>query len=191
MVPDPSFGDLMARLRASDEEAAKRVFQQFAQRLIALARSRLDDRLRRKVDPEDILQSVFKSFFCRQAQGEFELDSWESLWSLLSVITVRKCGRWRRYFHAERRNLQAEISSWEVFADEPTPEEAAILTETLEQVMRGLEGSEREMVMLSLQGYTVAEISDQVDRTRRTVQRVLQRVRQRLERLQAQDVQEA
>jgi RNA polymerase sigma-70 factor (ECF subfamily) len=181
----------MARLRASDEEAAKRVFQQFAQRLIALARSRLDDRLLRKVDPEDILQSVFKSFFCRQAQGEFDLDSWDSLWSLLSVITVRKCGRWRRYFRAERRNLQAEVSSWELFADEPTPEEAAILTETLEQVMRGLEDGEREMVMLSLQGYTVAEISDQVDRTRRTVQRVLQRVRQRLERLQAQDVHEA
>jgi hypothetical protein len=39
------------------------------------------------------------------------------------------------------------------------------------------------MRRLSLQGY----ISDQVGRTHRTVQRVLHRVRHRLERLQSQD----
>jgi hypothetical protein len=43
------------------------------------------------------------------------------------------------------------------------------------------------MVTLSLQGYTVAEISG---RTRRTVQRVSQRIRHRLERLQSEDAQE-
>jgi len=191
MAPEQSFAELMARLQAGDDTAATRVFQRYAQRLIALARSRLDARLRAKVDPEDVVQSAFKSFFLRQAHGDIELKDWEGLWAVLTLITVRKCGRWRERFQTERRNLDAEVSSWEALDDEPTPEEAAILAETVEQVMRGLEDRERNMVLLSLQGYTVAEISDQVGRTRRTVQRVLERVRHRLERLQAQDAQDA
>lgn len=189
MAPDHSFDQLMARLRAGDDEAAARVFHRFAQRLIALARSRLDGRLRQKVDPEDVLQSVFKSFFFRQAQGQFELAGWDSLWSLLTLITLRKCHRWREHFQTGQRNVDAEVFSVEVLAHEPTAEEAAILTEIVEQIMHGLESRERDMVMLSLQGYTATEISEHVGRTRRTVQRVLQRVRHRLERLQNESAQ--
>ena len=36
------------------------------------------------------MQSVFKSFFVRQGQGQFELDNWDSLWGLLVRITLRK-----------------------------------------------------------------------------------------------------
>jgi len=36
------------------------LFEQFAQRLIGLARLHLDARLQHKVDPEDVVQSVYK-----------------------------------------------------------------------------------------------------------------------------------
>jgi len=55
--------------------------------------------------------------------------------------------------------------------------------EIVEALMQGLDESERPILMLNLQGYSVAEISAQVGRTERTVQRVLRRIRQRLERL--------
>ena len=41
---------------------------------------------------EDVMASVFKSFFRRHAEAPFDLSSWDSLWSLLTLITLRKCG---------------------------------------------------------------------------------------------------
>lgn len=185
-MPDLSFNDLMTRLRAGDEHAARQVFQQYAGRLIALARSRLGSGLRQKVDPEDVLQSVYKSFFTRQARGQVEAADWDGLWSLLTVITLRKCGRWVERFHTGMRRLAAEVgpdsaSSWEAVASDPTPEEAAMLTETVERLLEGLEGRERQIVALALQGADVAEIAAEVGRTRRTVQRVLARVKEQLQ----------
>ena len=61
-------------------------------------------------------------------------------------------------------------------------EEAAVMSELLEKTMRGLEGYQRKILELSLQGYSVAEISARVGYTQRTIQRILQRVRSELER---------
>src|SRR5205085_2583064 len=116
---------------------------------------------------EDVLQSVFRSFFSRQAEGQFELESWDSLWSMLVVLTVRKCGRRAGYFHAARRDVQRErapapagadsAAGGEHMAADPTPAEAALLTETVEQLMGRLEGHERQILALRLQGYTIPE----------------------------------
>ena len=88
-APDRSFDDLMTRLRAGDDDAAAEVFRRFTHRLIGLARSRLDHLIRGKLDPEDILQSVYRTFFRRHARDGFDLGSWDSLWGMLTVITVR------------------------------------------------------------------------------------------------------
>src|SRR5262245_50887646 len=90
---DPRFQACNAVLRNGDETAAAEIFERFTGRLIGLARSRLDQRLQGKVDPEDVLQSVYRSFFVRHRDGKFKLESWDNLWSLLAQITVRKCCR--------------------------------------------------------------------------------------------------
>jgi RNA polymerase sigma-70 factor (ECF subfamily) len=195
MDSDHSFEQLMARLRTGDNAAAAEVFNRFTNRLIGLARSRLDHLLRQKVDPEDILQSVYRSFFRRHAQGRFDLASWDNLWGMLTIITVRKCNDRRKYFRAACRDVQREVVSaaaagaeddeFEALARDPTPSEAARLAETVELLMRELTDREQHMLALSLQGYDVAEISNRVARTERTVQRVLKRVRERLEQMHA------
>jgi hypothetical protein len=71
--PGAVAGTLVKRgIRSGDAGAAAPVFQRFAGRLIAPARSRLGDRLRAKVDPDDVVQSVYKSFFLRHANGELD-----------------------------------------------------------------------------------------------------------------------
>ena len=182
---------LLAEVKTGDQQAATDLFQRFANRLVGLARSRLDVDLRRKVDPEDIVQSVFGSFFRRHGAGEVDVQSWESLWSLLTVITVHKCGHQIRYYRAAKRDAALEQAPvqftedsaihWEAVARDPSPSQAAMLTEAVDELMRSLDERERQMLTLSLQGYRVEEISDQVGRSERTVRRVLQRIRGQLE----------
>jgi RNA polymerase sigma-70 factor (ECF subfamily) len=191
--PD-SFEALMQRLRNGDDDAASEIFNRFAHRLIGLARSRLNERLRQKLDPEDVMQSVFKSFFRVQADGKLDLASWDSLWALLTVITLRKCGHRIEYYRAACRRVDREVTprasgdestaSFEAIARDPSPADAAMLAETVEQVLRELEPREQEIVSLSLQGFSAAEISAQIGRTERTVHRALKRVREHLEKMQ-------
>jgi RNA polymerase sigma-70 factor (ECF subfamily) len=194
MSEQDSFAFLMGRLNAGDGGAADALFRRYAQRLLALARSRLEEAVRRKEDPEDVMQSVFKSFFTRQQDGQFDLAGWDSLWTLLALLTVRKCADRVEYFRAACRDVRREEGAaagsgplLRAAADDPTPSEAAILTETLEQLMAGLDGSDRDVVSLQLQGYTIPEISTRVRRSERTVCRVLERARKRLRRLREQD----
>jgi RNA polymerase sigma-70 factor (ECF subfamily) len=188
---DDSFDDLMARLLKGDEDAADQIFKRYAHRLIGLARSHLGGVIRQKVDPEDVVQSVFRSFFQRNAEGNWNLDDWDSLWSMLTVITVRKCGHRIGHFRAMRRDIRREVaasvkedssssSGWEAIARDPTPEDAARLSETIEQLMLELDERDRPILSLSLQGYSIPEISDQISRTERPVYRAMERIKRRL-----------
>jgi RNA polymerase sigma-70 factor (ECF subfamily) len=184
----------MDRLRAGQQDAASHIFERFAHRLIALARTRLDGVIRKKIDPEDVVQSVYRSFFVRFAEGQFVLESWDSLWAVLTVLTVRKCGRHIEHFRAARRDVYRELTppplsddshvSFQAIAREPTSEEALALTELVEELLRPLDGRNRDIVSLSLQGHKPAEIAGAVGCTERTVQRVLRRVKEWLEKRQ-------
>ena len=65
---------------------------------------------------------------------------------------------------------------------EPSPVEAAALADEVEQILRGLEPTERRMVVLRLQGYSIFEIAAETRCGERTVYRVLKRVRQQMEK---------
>src|SRR5262245_19251821 len=85
-------------------EAARALFERFTRRLIGLARSQFDARLRHKIDPEDIVQSAYKSFFLRYGEGALAAEGWDGLWGLLTLITLRKCADRVRYHRAECRD---------------------------------------------------------------------------------------
>jgi RNA polymerase sigma factor (sigma-70 family) len=195
MDPHDSFADVEQKLRAGDQSAATKVFLRFEGRLIALARAELDTRMRRKEDPEDVVQSVYGSFFRRHHAGQYDLATWDSLWSLLTVITVRKCLNRARHYRAQRRSVAGEVgvAQWDHAADglseaidrEPTPLEAVVLAETVEQLVGRLDAGDRAIIELSLQEFTALEISERLGRAERSVRRVRERVRKRLRRMQA------
>lgn len=190
-----SFDGIVARLRAGDEDAAAEVYRRFTGRLIRLAYGWLDSRMRQKMDPEDVTQSVFRTFFLRQAKGQFDLQDWDSLWRLLVRITFRKCGRRIAAFHTDHRDVRLEVRSLvsdeqsrralQVMARDPAPLEVAACTETLEHLMDGLDEKQQQVVVLRLQGYTIAEISQLIGRTKRTVHRALREVRDKLKQLES------
>jgi RNA polymerase sigma-70 factor (ECF subfamily) len=181
--------------KPSREATAREVFDRFTLRLISLARRQLDARLHHKIEPEDVVQSVYKSFFFRYGQEALGGQSSKELWGLLTCITLRKCVERVRYYRAERRDIARERAPlhaeegdepWrDAVSQEPTPEQAAVLAETVEQVLRSLDADERSIIELSLQGYTTSEISEQLGRAERSVRRLRERVRKQLERIQA------
>ena len=188
-----SFAQFLARLHNQDDAAAQELFVRFAHQLIALALRHIDPGLRHKVDPEDVVQSVYKSFFVRYGAGNLDVVNWNSLWGLLTLITVRKCAERAAYHHAECRDPAREMSappteegaSWrEPLGREPTPLEVAELAETVEQLFAAMSEEDRPVLELSLQGYTTREISERLGRAERTVRLLREGVRKRLERMQ-------
>jgi len=131
-----------------------------------------------------VVQSVYRSFFRRYGAGDFHVEDWSDVWALLATIATRKCISRRKYYQAGRRDARREIpvTSCEVVSTEPTAEEAAMLSETVDRLLAGLAEPERSIVLLSLQGYSAVEISPVVVRSERTVQRVRERVRSQLKR---------
>jgi len=186
-----SFPHFMARLQRGEDAAARELFTRFSHQLVGLAMQNIHAGLRHKVDPEDVVQSAYKSFFVRYGAGKIDAVNWNSLWGLLTLITVRKCAERAAYHRAQRRDggrevpQAAEASPWlEPAGREPTPHEAAILGETIEQLFAELDEDERPVLKLSLEGYSTREISEQLGRAERTVRLLREGVRHRLERMQ-------
>jgi RNA polymerase sigma factor (sigma-70 family) len=176
---------LLARWRGGDEGAAEALFRRYAQRLIALVRVHLSEKLARRLDPEDVVQSVYQSFFAGAREGRYALGQSGDLWRLLVVMTRHKLGHQLEYHSADKRDLSREEPEvcWEeldaaVLATDPSPAEAMALADQLEQIMRAFDPLPRQMLQLRLQGYTLDEIADQTRRSLRTVRRVLDRVKE-------------
>ncbi len=87
------------------------IFHRFVHRLTALASRQFDARFQAKADPEDVVQSVYRSFFLRDERSPFDLSDWDSLWSLLATITIHKCFDKRSYWLAARRDVGRELRS--------------------------------------------------------------------------------
>src|SRR5437899_8297734 len=99
---------LVEQWQAGDEAAAKELFDTYVERLMALARRRLSQRLASRVDPEDVVQSVFRTFFCRAKEGKFQIKDQDDLCKLLMRITVHKVLKQVEHHTAGKRDPRLE-----------------------------------------------------------------------------------
>ena len=60
---------------------------------------------------------------------------------------------------------------------------STVLRMVIEELLEGMPAANRRMIELRIEGYEVAEITEKVQRSKRTVERVLQGFRDRLEAL--------
>ena len=190
-MSEDSSVDLLARWKNGDDTAADELFNRYVNRLIGLARSKLSDRMQRRVEPEDVVQSAYRSFFRKAGDDRYTLQNSGDLWKLLATITVSKVRGQVEFHTAQKRQVYAEESVGgdegqfrvrpAAVADEPSPEDAAAVVEEVQAVMRNLEPLQRHIMELALQDHTAEEISQTVQRSGRTVRRTLQQIREELE----------
>ena len=180
---------LMAQWRDGDQQAAAELFRKYAGRLIAVVRSRLSAPMSRRLDPEDVVQSVYRSFFVGTQQGQYQLPPGGDLWRLLVAITMHKLHEQVRRNTRHKRDVGQEqgfgtedslLGLQVVLTREPSPLESAALADELELLMNQLEPLHRRMLELRLQGYNLDEIAADTSRSERTVIRVLERIKKQL-----------
>ena len=186
MADDTSFRLLMNELAKGREAAAVEIVERYTAALVAVARREINPQLARRVDPEDVVQSAYRSFFVRMGRGEYELGNGKELWKLLVTITLNKVRKQGKFHHAQKRNVSkdesAQVSGRGVpLADlarsaEPNPEDAAILIDEVAALLASLRPEDRAIIELRLQGYNSVEIAKQTGRAERSVRRILERV---------------
>lgn len=183
---------LLDRFRHGDELAAETLFSRYVGRLIALASSRLSARMSRRIDPEDVVQSAYRSFFLHARDGRFVLQNSGDLWRLLVVITLNKVRQQVEFHSAGKRRIDTETQlgaeegpfglAPDVITREPSPAEALAVIEEIEKLTEDLTPQQREIVELRLQGYRIEEIAHQMFCSERTVRRVMDKVKARLQK---------
>jgi RNA polymerase sigma-70 factor (ECF subfamily) len=177
--------DLVERWRGGDEQAADELFRRYMDQLVGLARSRMTSRLSRRIDPEDVVQSAFRSFFVASRAGRFELRQGGDIWRLLVAITLNKLHDQVKRNSSGKRDSKRETALDSLtdllLTHGPTPLDAMTLAEEVETLMRGLGKLDRQVIELRLQGDTRAAIAEKTGRSVRTVTRILDRVKKHLE----------
>jgi len=185
-VSDELSHQLLERVKSGDERAAGELYDRYVGRLLALTEQRISNKLGRRLDAEDVLQSAYRSFFAGARQGRFVVKQSGDLWRLLVAITLNKLRMQAKLHRRKKRAIGREDSICgdslyglppEQVADEPTPDEAVALAEELENLMAQLKPLERDILRLRLQSHTIDEIAERVGRSERTVRRLLERLR--------------
>jgi RNA polymerase sigma-70 factor (ECF subfamily) len=185
-MSEPAPGDLtlLSAFKAGDDSAARELFDRYCERLMRLARRRIGQRMTSRVDPEDILQSVFRSFFLRARNDEFSFHAEDDLLKLLVRITVHKSLRQVAHHRAAKRNPEQELMQASdgddflalVAADEPGPEVEVALLDELEKFMCRLPEFDRDVLSMKVQGYSTVEIAEKLGSYDRKVRRALERI---------------
>jgi RNA polymerase sigma-70 factor (ECF subfamily) len=179
-----SDASLLRRLQLGEPDAATELYHRYAARLIELAAKKASPDLKQRVDPEDIVQSVFRTFFRRASLGEYEVPDGDELWKLFLVIGLNKVRAVAVHHKAAKRDVRQTGGGDAVeIADAATPDETArrTLELTIEELLAPLPKTQREIVRLRIDGYEVAEIASRVGRAKRSVERILQEFRQKLQ----------
>jgi RNA polymerase sigma-70 factor, ECF subfamily len=177
----------LGRFQSGEPGYEAEVVERYTIRLLEFARRQLPERMRRRVDPEDVVQSVYRSFFRRVKNGQFSLEDSLDVWRLLAAMTFHKATKAVRFHHQKRRDVRRETTLPESNASRrgpaisdpaPGPEDVATLLECAERLCGLLPVHHRAVFLLRLEGFSIEEIAQRVNRSQGTVLRVLARVRE-------------
>ena len=176
---------LLGGVNTSAASWAEKLDEQYRAKLCALVEREMDGRLRRREDAEDVVQTAFRTFYRRNALGEFHIDGNGQLWQLLATITRRKALKHITKIKAKKRSLEKEeqLEPDASVSTEPDPLEAVVAVDLVEKMLEGLDEFHADVFHLRLQGCSERDIAKRMDCTRQAVTTVLERLRNRLAKL--------
>lgn len=189
MTDIEEFQELIRRVRAGDEEAARTFVATYEEAIRRAARIRiLDPRLAPLLDSTDIVQSVFASFFVRAALGQYELEKPEQVLSLLVSMSRKKLADYARKQAAARRDYRrttpTKRGKKEAVAEDCDPVHNVAAAELLEEFRKRLSPEERELAEMRAQGQDWGHIGqtrgESPEALRKKLERAVSRISQAL-----------
>jgi hypothetical protein len=187
MSDDLSFRDLLARLRAGDAQAGALIWQRFGRHMLRVANRQLRTlKLAKRIEPEDICQSVLREIMARPPKGEIHTAA--EWFPYIQKLIVNKAGTKQRGLTTQRRNIMRErdgpIEDLELVDDEPDPAQLAFIGELRSVIRSNLRDDEWQIFELRAAGFEWPEIALQVggqaDALRIQHERRMKRIRRRL-----------
>ncbi|MGB7347591.1 MAG: sigma-70 family RNA polymerase sigma factor [Pirellulaceae bacterium] len=176
--------DWFHNLADGDPETVQQFWDQYGGPLRRVAERQIADRLRTRVDADDIVQSACRTFFRRIGEGQFEIEDTESLWRLLLTITLNKARMQARFHTRDRRSIGREQAIPQSGSMQPTAAENLLddvdFADFLEHVIQHLDDEQREILTMTLDGKTQAEIAQAIGCSERTVRRMRTRIQDQL-----------
>jgi DNA-directed RNA polymerase specialized sigma24 family protein len=177
----------LTQLPAGDPAAAQHLWERYFQRLVGLARKRLQGAGVLGADEEDVALSAFNSFFRNAQDGHFpQLVDRDNLWQLLVTITARKACHLLRDARREKRGgdrQREEADLDRVVGREPSPEFAAQIVEEFRCFLDQLNDPFlRTVVVGKMEGFTNSELAARLGVVPRTIERKLRIIRATWER---------
>jgi RNA polymerase sigma-70 factor (ECF subfamily) len=185
--PDDRFAQLLARVRAGDEQAVGELVAQFEGIVRRRARRLLGPALRVHLDSVDVAQSVNRTLLIGLRRAAFAVSTPDELTRLALTLVRRNVARhWRkRKREAECRHPNNSAISAVTQTTAQTGATIAAsdplqLEELAGHVLDHLQGLDRQLVELRLQGYTTAEAARKLGVSAGLLRSRLSRLRKRL-----------
>jgi len=185
---DPNSGPnddllLVRRLGQGDQDAATALYLRYAERLLQLAKKQTPDQLQSQIDPEEIVQSVFRTFFRRAANGQYIAPEGDELWKLFLVMALNKIRTRGAFYRAKKRDYRRTVQgliSEESPSRDNTQEAYHMLRLSIEDFIEQYPDKHREVIRLRIEGLEISDIAEKLQRSKRTVERILQGFREQL-----------
>lgn len=190
MPGEEEISDLIARARAGDETAIGEFLRRFEPEVRIMVRGRLPRMLRTQFDSMDFVQAVWQSFFTDLVSRRFENS--HHLRGFLAGVARnkvyeehRRLTRTKKHALAREQSLYVRRGSREVELDlvspEPSPSQAVQASDRLAQLVAGRSLLETQVITLRRQGLTFDEIASRTGVSERSVRRIIDEARARME----------
>ena len=181
---------VLDRISDGDDDAARELLSRYEAEVRLVVRRQLPRLLRSRFDSLDFLQSVWGSFF-RRMRGGAPADAFEDSRHLVAFLAraaknkvideYRRAGSLKQDMHREEPLWIEGDRPREVAGRDDSPSEVVAAREALDRLRNLLPEDRRTIVELKAQGLSSMEVGDRLGISERTVQRVIEDLRRRLE----------
>ncbi len=191
-MDDEDLAGLIAQVKAGDADAIRDLVLRFESDLRMSVRARLPQALRSRFDSLDFVQKVWQSVLTTEGQDLGRFTNAQHFRGFLSGVARNKVfEEHRRRTKTRKYNLKREEPLYvrhggrerprEVPAPGPTPSQGVQADDRFAQLVAGLGPEAARVLELRRQGLTFEEIAAETGINERSVRRIIEAIRARME----------